>query len=106
LAHGRTVAFFTLTMFQMFHVLAIRSERDYLWRIGLFSNPHLIGAVALTLGLQFVITYSPMLQPIFHTTALTAGELAVCIAVTSTVYFAVEGEKWLRYRNRNVEIAM
>jgi Ca2+-transporting ATPase len=102
LAYGQTVAFFTLTMFQMFHVLAIRSELDYLWRIGLFSNPKLMGAVALTVGMQFVIMYHPRLQPIFHTAALTGGDLALCIAVAMTVYFAVEGEKWLRYRNRHV----
>ncbi len=102
LVHGQTVAFFTLTMFQMFNVLAIRSERNPLWRIGFFSNPQLIGAVALTAGLQFIITYHPLLQSIFHTATLTAGELASCIAVAMTVYFAVEGEKWLRYRNGNV----
>jgi len=106
LAHGQTAAFFTLTMFQMFHVLAIRSEQKPLWRIGFFSNPPLIGAVALTVGFQFLITYSTILQPIFHTSALAAGELAVCVAAALTVYFAVEGEKWLRYRNRTVEIAM
>ena len=93
-------------MFQMFHVLAIRSEQKPLWRIGFFSNPPLIGAVALTVGFQFLITYSTILQPIFHTSALAAGELAVCVAAALTVYFAVEGEKWLRYRNRTVEIAM
>jgi len=78
--------------------LAIRSERDALWTIGFFSNPNLIGAVLLTLIFQLAITYSPLLQPIFHTTALTVGELASCIAVASTVYFSVEGEKWWRYR--------
>jgi len=100
LAHGQTMTFVTLTMFQMFHVLAIRSERDYLWTIGLFSNPKLMGAVLLTIVLQMAITYSPPLQPIFHTTALTAGELAACIVVSSTVFVAVEGEKWLRYRRK------
>jgi Ca2+-transporting ATPase len=98
LMHGQTMVFFTLTMFQMFHVLAIRSERDALWTIGLFSNPKLVGAVLLTLIFQLAITYSPLFQPIFHTTALTAGELTVCITMASTVYFAVEGEKWWRYR--------
>ena len=98
--HGQTMTFFTLTMFQMFHVLAIRSERDYLWTIGLFSNPKLMGAVLLTIVFQMAITYSPPLQPIFHTTALTAGELAACIVVSSTVIVAVEGEKWLRYRRK------
>lgn len=100
LAHGRTIAFFTLMLFQMFHVLAIRSERDPLWRIGLLSNPSLLGAALLTLALQFAITFLPPLQALFHTTALTAGETAACIGVASTVYFAVEGEKWLRAQTK------
>ncbi len=98
LAHGQTMAFFTLAMFQMGHVLAIRSEREALWTIGLWSNPQLMGAVVLTIGLQLAITYAPALQPIFHTTTLTAGQLVTCVAVASTVYVAVEGEKWVRYR--------
>ena len=101
LLHARTVAFFTLMLFQMFHVLAIRSERDPLWRIGLLSNPYLLGAVVLTLSLQAAITYLPPLQKLFHTTSLTPGELLACIGVAATVYFAVEGEKWLRFRRRN-----
>ncbi len=100
LAHGRTIAFLTLMLFQMFHVLAIRSERDPLWRIGLFSNPHLLGAAVLTLSLQLAITYLPPLQALFKTTALTGGELLACVGVASTVYFAVEGEKWLRAQTR------
>ncbi|MGH7274186.1 MAG: cation transporting ATPase C-terminal domain-containing protein, partial [Nitrospiria bacterium] len=71
-----------------------------LWTIGMFSNSKLMGAVRLTIVLQMAITYSPPLQPIFHTTALTAGELAACIVVSSTVFVAVEGEKWLRYRRK------
>jgi Ca2+-transporting ATPase len=98
LAHAQTIAFFTLMLFQMFHVLAIRSENEPLWRIGLFSNPALLGAALLTLFLQFAITYLPPLQRLFHTTALTAGELLTCIGVASTVYFAVEGEKRIRSR--------
>jgi P-type Ca2+ transporter type 2C len=97
-AHGQTVAFLTLTMFQMFSVLAIRSERNPLWKIGFFSNPRLMGAVGLTVALQFIITYTPVLQPIFHTAALTAGEVALCIAVALTIYAAMEGEKWIRHR--------
>jgi Ca2+-transporting ATPase len=96
LVHAQTMAFFTLTMLQMSHVLAIRSERDPLWAIGLMSNPSLTGAVVLTITLQGAIIYSPALQPLFHTTALTAGELAWCLGAASLVYLAVEGEKWWR----------
>ena len=56
-----------LTFTQMAHVLAIRSERDSLFRQGLFSNPGLLGAVALTVGLQFAILYVPALQAAFRT---------------------------------------
>ncbi len=98
LLQGQTMAFFTLTIFQMFNVLAMRSERDALWTIGFLSNPKLMGAVLLTFIFQLAITYLPFLQTVFHTTALTVWELFTCIAVASTVYFAVEGEKWWRYR--------
>jgi Ca2+-transporting ATPase len=46
------VLFTTLTLAQMAHVLAIRSERVSLFRIGLFSNKPLLAAVSLTVLLQ------------------------------------------------------
>ena len=98
LAHGRTMVFFTLTAFQMFNVLAMRSERYPLWEIGFFTNPKLMGAVLITIVFQLAILYSPFLAQIFHTTPLTGRELAICFAVASTAYFAVEAEKWVRYR--------
>ncbi|MBI3596470.1 MAG: cation-translocating P-type ATPase [Nitrospirae bacterium] len=98
LGHGQTAAFFVLTIFQMFSVLAMRSERNALWTIGFFSNRKLISAVFVIVILQLAITYSPLLQPVFHTTALTMGELVLCVGVALTVYLAVEGEKWLRFR--------
>jgi Ca2+-transporting ATPase len=100
LEHGQTAAFFVLTIFQMFSVLAMRSERNALWTIGFFSNPKLISAVVMIVALQLAITYSSVLQPFFHTTALTMEELALCLGVALTVYLVLEGEKWLRYRGR------
>jgi len=101
LVHARTMAFFTLTVLQMSHVLAIRSERDPLWMIGLLSNLKLVGAVMLTVLLQVAITYSPALQAIFHTTALTAPELLLCLLAALSVYAAVEAEKWWRFGRRS-----
>jgi len=100
LEHGQTAAFFVLTIFQMFSVLAMRSERNALWTIGFFSNPKLISAVVMIVALQLAITYSSVLQPFFHTTALTMEELTLCLGVALTVYLVLEGEKWLRYRGR------
>ncbi|MBI5180603.1 MAG: calcium-translocating P-type ATPase, PMCA-type [Nitrospirae bacterium] len=99
--HMQSMAFFTLSMFQMFHVMAIRSERESLFTIGLFSNAKLLGAVLLTFALQLLITYLPPLQKIFKTTSLSLFELSLCLAVSFTVFIAVEAEKaFFRQRKR------
>jgi len=94
-AHWQTMVFTVLTLSQLGHVLAIRSERESLFRQGLWSNPSLIGAVLLTFGLQLATIYVPWLNPIFKTEPLDAGELVFCLAMSSVVFFAVEIEKWL-----------
>jgi Ca2+-transporting ATPase len=71
-----------------------------LWRLGLRSNLALTAAVALTLLLQLAVIYLPPLQAIFHTRALNAGELALCVAGAGIVMAAVEAEKRWRQRPR------
>jgi Ca2+-transporting ATPase len=91
--HWQTIVFNVLCLSQMGHVLAIRSENQSLFSVGLFSNKPLIGAVLIALLLQFVITYTPFLQPIFQTEALTLNEFLLVGATSSLVFFAVEIEK-------------
>jgi Ca2+-transporting ATPase len=98
-AHWQTMVFTVLTLAQMAHLLAIRSERESLFTQGLASNLPLLGAVALTLVLQLATIYVPVLQPIFHTQPLSAGELAACFGLAAVVFVAVEIEKaWRRRR--------
>jgi Ca2+-transporting ATPase len=85
-----------LTFCQLFAVLAIRVERDSVFAAGAASNRLLLGAVVLTAVLHLLILYVPALQPTFRTRALSAGELATCIAVASVVFGAVEAEKAVR----------
>ncbi len=94
-AHWQTMVFTVLCLAQMGHVLAIRSERESLFRIGLFSNPLLLAAVVLTFALQMATIYVPFLQPIFKTEALSMDELLLCIALSAVVFVAVEIEKLL-----------
>lgn len=92
----RTIIFTVLTLAQMGNALATRSSRDTLFKIGVFSNKALIGSVALTFGLQMAVVYWPPLQSIFKTTALTTGEMILCIALSTIVFWAVEAQKLLR----------
>lgn len=98
-AHWQTMVFTVLTLSQMAHVLAIRSETVSLWRLGLGSNKPLLGAVLLTFALQMATIYVPTLNPLFKTQPLSAGELTVCLSASAMVWVAVELEKaWRRHR--------
>ena len=92
--HWRTIIFTVLTLSQMGNAMAIRSHRDSLFRIGIFSNRALIGAVTLTFVLQLLVIYWPPLQQIFKTRSLAAAELFACLALSTIVFWAVELQKW------------
>jgi Ca2+-transporting ATPase len=94
----QTMVFTTLTFAQMANVLALRSERSTLRQIGPWSNPALLGAVALTVALQLAVVYLPFLQQLFSTTALSVADLAQCIVTSSSVFVAVELMKGARQR--------
>jgi Ca2+-transporting ATPase len=98
-AHWQTMVFTTLCLTQLAHVLAIRSEKESLFRIGLFSNKYLFAAVLLTILLQMATIYVPPLNPIFKTHPLTLIELAITLALSSLVFWAVEIEKMIKRQN-------
>jgi Ca2+-transporting ATPase len=95
-AHWQTMVFTVLCLSQMGHVLAIRSDRDSFFKQGIFSNKPLLGAVLLTFALQMATIYVPVLNPIFKTVPLTAGELLITILLSTTVFLAVEIEKAIK----------
>jgi Ca2+-transporting ATPase len=80
-ALAATVAFTTVVMFEMVRVQSVRMK----FKIGLLSNKKLIVAMAVSIGLQIMIIYTPVFQPIFNTVALGLAEWAQIIAVSITV---------------------
>ncbi len=92
----QTMVFTVLCLTQLGHVLAVRSERGSLFRIGLLSNPYLLGAVSLTFVLQMMVIYVPFFNRILKTSPLSMSELAFTIMLSSLVFFAVEAEKLVR----------
>jgi Ca2+-transporting ATPase len=94
-ARWQTMVFTVLTLSQMAHVMAIRSDKESLFKQGLHSNLPMLGAVALTFLLQMATVYVPALNPIFNTEPLTAQELAICLLLALVVFAVVELEKLL-----------
>jgi Ca2+-transporting ATPase len=99
-SNWQSMVFTVLTLSQMGNALAVRSERQSLYRLGLASNPSLLIAVLLTFALQMAVLYVPLFNDWFKTQPLTLGELAFCLAMSSVVFFAVELEKLLIRQGR------
>lgn len=100
MAHWQTMVFTVLSLSQMGHVLAIRSETQSLFRQGLWSNAPLLGAVVLSIVLQLLTIYLPPARAIFKTEALSASELGLCLVLSAVVFVAVEIEKALMRNGR------
>ncbi len=79
----QTMIFTTLTLSEMGYVMGIRSIRDSLFSIGIFSNRALVGAVGLTTILQIAVIYIPFFQNLLGTMALPLRDLAICLILST-----------------------
>ncbi|MBP2284641.1 Ca2+-transporting ATPase [Flavobacterium sp. CG_23.5] len=95
-SHWQTMAFTVLCFSQLGHVMAIRSGRDSLFKIGFFSNKPMLIALLITISLQFMIIYTPFFNDIFKIQPLTLQELLLTVAVSSIIFWAVELEKLIK----------
>jgi Ca2+-transporting ATPase len=68
----------------------VRSENDSLFRIGLFSNPSMVGALLVTFALQMAVVYLPFFQNIFETQPLSVGELGIALGAALVVLISAE----------------
>jgi Ca2+-transporting ATPase len=86
---------------QLFVALALRTDRQSILTVGLWSNPRLLGAGALSLAAMAAISYVPALNAVFNTAPLSAGDWAVLVLLGLLLLAADEARKWwLRRRTR------
>jgi Ca2+-transporting ATPase len=92
LRYAQTMAFTTLTLFQIFNVFNARSDDQSVF-VHLFTNRWLWAAAGASVVLQFVVVYIPFLQNAFGTAALSARDWLFCVAVASSVLWLREASK-------------
>jgi Ca2+-transporting ATPase len=100
IAYGRTMAFTTLMLFQLFNVFNARSDTASAFRM-MMQHRHnlwLWGALVLVLALQLLVVYAPPLQRAFSTVSLSGGDWLRCGAVASSVLWLREASKLLARR--------
>ncbi len=90
--YARTMAFTTLTLFQLFNVFNARSDERSAFS-GLFANGWLWAAVGLSLILHVAVVYLPFLQEAFSTVELDLRDWALCATIASSVLWLRELSK-------------
>ena len=86
---AHTMAFLTMSLAQLFHSFDVRNESSLL-KIGLLSNPHLVYAFLISLGLQLVVVLSPPLRELFGTVQPAGIDWALILALSLGPAAAVE----------------
>ncbi|KAM5355844.1 hypothetical protein ACJ41O_002490 [Fusarium nematophilum] len=97
-----TMTFTCFVFFDMFNALSCRSESKSVLRgeVGLFSNNLFNWAVSLSIAGQLLVIYFPWLQETFQTEAIGFFDLVRLVLLCSTVFWADELRKYLKYGKR------
>ncbi|MDO4719366.1 MAG: cation-translocating P-type ATPase [Peptostreptococcaceae bacterium] len=74
LRYARTMSFVVLAASQLFYSLTMRHPSKSIFRVGLFSNLYLLGAIAAGLLLQLAVISIPPLAGAFKVVNLSAGD--------------------------------
>ncbi len=87
---------------QVGNILACRTDRESVFRAGLFSNPYVWLGIAAELGLLLALVLVPPLRNIFGLAPLAIAEWSALLAVPPAMLALEEGRKWLVRRVHRV----
>ncbi len=96
LAKAQTLAFITWLLGHVFLAVNLRSEREPVLRVGLFSNPLMILWGAATVLFVLLITFAPGAQLLFKTSSVSGQGWVLAIGAAFLGTFWIEGLKWFR----------
>lgn len=95
---ARTMAFCLLVAFQWLNTLNARSDQQSLFKLGLFSNRLLLGAIGLAILLQMMVIYAPPFQRLFYTVPLSIQDWGVVVSVAAGIFVLEELRKLIAPR--------
>ena len=101
LGYARTMAFMTIISCQLFYSLAFRNRIKSIFRIGVFSNKYLIGAIIIGLMMQLTVIEIPGMRDAFKLQMLDLGGwITVVLLGLAPLIFNELGKIFLRRRER------
>lgn len=79
--YARTLAFLTIIASQLFYSFSFRHEYKSIFKVGLFSNKYLVGAVVLGFALQLLILYIPVMREAFKLQTIDAAGWMIALGL-------------------------
>ncbi len=98
---ARTMAFCVLVYAELLRALAARSQQLTFGQLGLFTNPFLLGAVAISALLQMSLVTLPYARPVFETVSHFTWEWIVLVLLALVPISAIEMGKLLSNKRSN-----
>jgi Ca2+-transporting ATPase len=95
-AEAQSMCFVTLILIEFFNALNCRSDRFSIFKVGIFKNRWLVGAISWEIALMLAIVYVPFLQGPFNTFPLEGYEWAIAVGSAATALIVVEIYKAIR----------
>ena len=89
----QTMVFTSLAFMQVFQALASRSEKESFFKMGIMSNPVLAAMIAVVVGLQLLVIYTPSLANFFEVLPLKWHDLSITILTGLVVFVVMEVSK-------------
>jgi len=100
LDEARTAAVNTLVLFEAFYLVNARFlTTPAAPHKALAGNPYVPAMIGAVVAFQLLFTHAPFMQALFHSAGLAPEVWLRCVLVASSVYFAIELEKWLVRRS-------
>ncbi|NLW55842.1 MAG: cation-transporting P-type ATPase, partial [Firmicutes bacterium] len=98
---GMTMAFFTLSMCEIFHSLNMRSRTKSIFRLPK-HNKFLLGAMLSSFVLTMIVIYLPGLNTIFKLTALSINNALIAIGLAFSIIPLVEVVKLVKGKRLSI----
>ena len=92
---ARTMAFFVLAASQLVHAFNCRSQDKSIFKSGVFSNPQLVIANAISLGLLIMVSEITILQKLFKVAGMNREQWIVVILLSLVPLMVVETQKYI-----------
>ena len=90
-----TMTFAGIVAAQVGNLFACRTDRESVFRAGLWSNPHVWPGIAAEVGLLLALVLVPPLRDVFGLAPLAFAEWSMLLAFPPIMLALEEGRKWL-----------